>query len=36
MRQVDTVDGAPKADPAAVVSTAGRLFRWWEDSLHGR
>jgi len=36
MRQVDAVDGAPKADPAAVVGTAGRLFRWWEDSLHGR
>ena len=35
-RQVDTVDHAPKADPAAVMSTAGRLFRWWEDSLHGR
>ena len=36
MRQVDTIDGAPKADPAAVVTTASRLFRWWEDSLHGR
>ena len=36
MRQVDQVDHAPKADPAAIVSTAGRLFRWWEDSLHGR
>lgn len=36
MRQVDAVDHAPQADPAAVVSTAGRLFRWWEDSLHGR
>jgi hypothetical protein len=36
MRQVDQVDHAPHADPAAVTSTAGRLFRWWEDSLHGR
>ncbi len=36
MRQVDTIEGAPKSDPAAVIGTAGRLFRWWEDSLHGR
>ena len=36
MREVDQIDRAAKADPAAIVSTAGRLFRWWEDSLHGR
>ncbi|MGE0422816.1 MAG: hypothetical protein AB7O88_11155 [Reyranellaceae bacterium] len=36
MREVDQLDRAPKADPAAIVATAGRLFRWWEDSLHGR
>lgn len=36
MRQVDQVDRAPKPDSTAIVGAAGRLFRWWEDSLHGR